>query len=70
MPNCRHRRCSTWSLAVEEQFYFVWPALIILVALVARQVSLRLKLGVVLTAVIAGSLLWSMHQTRVDATAA
>ncbi len=59
-----------WSLAVEEQFYFVWPTLIILVAMVGRRVPLRVKLGVVLTAIIAGSLLWSMHQTRVDATVA
>ncbi len=59
-----------WSLAVEEQFYFVWPLLIMLVALVTRRWSLRLTLGVVLTAMIAASLAWSQYQTANNATAA
>jgi peptidoglycan/LPS O-acetylase OafA/YrhL len=59
-----------WSLAVEEQFYAVWPALMILVAVVARRVSLRLKLAMVLVCVIGASLVWSMHETAVNGTAA
>lgn len=59
-----------WSLAVEEQFYAVWPLAMMLVALVFRRVSLRLRLAVALTAIIAGSLIWSIHQTSVDGTAA
>jgi peptidoglycan/LPS O-acetylase OafA/YrhL len=59
-----------WSLAVEEQFYVVWPLLIMGAAMVFRQVSLRLRLSVVLTALIAGSLAWSVYQTAENGTAA
>jgi peptidoglycan/LPS O-acetylase OafA/YrhL len=59
-----------WSLAVEEQFYVVWPLLIMGAAVVAKRIPLRLRLGVVLTALIAGSLVWSVYQTAESATAA
>jgi peptidoglycan/LPS O-acetylase OafA/YrhL len=59
-----------WSLAVEEQFYAVWPLAMMIVALLFKKVSLRLRLAVVLSAIIGGSLIWSIHQTSVDATAA
>ncbi|CAN5444219.1 SGNH hydrolase domain-containing protein [soil metagenome] len=59
-----------WSLAVEEQFYAVWPLVMMLVAFAFKRVSLRLRLSIVLTAIIAGSLIWSIHQTSVDGTAA
>ena len=48
-----------WSLGVEEQFYLVYPALLLAVAIIGRQWSLRGKLGVVLSMVIVGSLSWS-----------
>jgi peptidoglycan/LPS O-acetylase OafA/YrhL len=55
-----------WSLAVEEQFYFVWPSLLaVLVAL-----RLRRRLLVVLVAVAAGSLAWSIHVTAASPAAA
>lgn len=59
-----------WSLAVEEQFYAVWPVSIALVALVGKGVPLRQKLGFVLCIVIVASLSWSIYQTPRNGTVA
>jgi peptidoglycan/LPS O-acetylase OafA/YrhL len=48
-----------WSLAVEEQFYFVWPSLLALLL----ALGLRRRLLAVLVAVAAGSFVWSVHVT-------
>ena len=74
-----------WSLAVEEQFYVVWPTVLALVIFgwglrrVARhhQRSKRAvteravrRLLVVIVVIVAASLFWSIHQTRSDPTVA
>lgn len=48
-----------WSLGVEEQFYLVYPVVVLVVASVFRQWSLRARLGMVLGAIIVASFSWA-----------
>jgi peptidoglycan/LPS O-acetylase OafA/YrhL len=48
-----------WSLAVEEQFYVVWPLLLIVVALVVRRPSRRV-VALALGTLVGASFLWSL----------
>jgi len=49
-----------WSLAVEEQFYLVYPLCFFAVAMIGRRWTFLMKLGVFLTAVVAISFIWSV----------
>jgi peptidoglycan/LPS O-acetylase OafA/YrhL len=59
-----------WSLAVEEQFYIVYPTLFLLIAWWARNGSFRTRLTVVLVAVIVASYAFSITDTLGNAQGA
>lgn len=57
-----------WSLAVEEQFYFAWPWLMLLIFVVmAKQSSngtaARVVVGAAVTTITLASFAWAMHET-------
>ena len=58
-----------WSLAVEEQFYILFPALCLVAARFGKH-RFAVTLGAATTAVIAGSYAWSIHLTSTNGTAA
>jgi len=59
-----------WSLAVEEQFYLVYPAIVLVVAALSTRLSFRRRLGVVLCAAVIASLIYSIVQTHSHPAAA
>jgi len=59
-----------WSLAVEEQFYVVYPTVFLLVASILVRTSLRLRMTVLLGATIVASFALSVVLTSSDPTSA
>ncbi len=59
-----------WSLAVEEQFYLVYPTIFLVVAALSLRMSLRRRLAVVLGAAMVVSFAISVVQTSSNQTAA
>jgi peptidoglycan/LPS O-acetylase OafA/YrhL len=59
-----------WSLAVEEQFYFVYPAVILALCLIARRISLRTKVMAFTSTVFVVSLGYSVYYTRANGVGA
>jgi peptidoglycan/LPS O-acetylase OafA/YrhL len=62
-----------WSLSIEEQFYFVWPALIFVIGLVVARKAWthrhRMRLaGAMMAGVVVASLGWALYETAVSPT--
>ena len=59
-----------WSLSVEEQFYLVYPTLVLLLAVVWRRIRFERKLAAALALTVVTSLAWSIHETPLNSTVA
>ena len=65
-----------WSLSVEEQFYFVWPWLLLAVLIAGRRLRwwrdgrTRMVAGILISAICVASLAWAFAQTSTDPAAA
>jgi len=59
-----------WSLAIEEQFYVVWPLLFVAVLALVGARRVRPAMTVVAVLLCGGSLAWSVSATATSATAA
>lgn len=65
-----------WSLAVEEQFYFVWPWLMLLIFFLGGRKAqwdrrtAHLAVGIAMTIIVIASFAWAVMETRTNPTVA
>ena len=59
-----------WSLAVEEQFYLIYPTVFLVIAAIRTRISLHARLMIGLVAIIVASFTLSVLQTASDPTVA
>jgi peptidoglycan/LPS O-acetylase OafA/YrhL len=63
-----------WSLSVEEQFYFVWPAVMLgvlaLAALRKGDLRRRTVTGIVMALIVIGTFVWAMYESVTSPTVA
>lgn len=63
-----------WSLAVEEQFYFIWPWLMLLIFVLARRKAswekkaARRAIGTVMAILTVASFAWALYETEASPT--
>jgi len=57
-----------WSLAVEEQFYLVWPLLVLLLGVLARRMSHRGKVLCASSVIVVASFVWALHEVTANPT--
>lgn len=62
----------TWSLSVEEQFYLIWPPMVVILLFAGRRLGWKFDRSIlcVVLAILLMSFAWSFHETALDPVAA
>jgi peptidoglycan/LPS O-acetylase OafA/YrhL len=59
-----------WSLSIEEQFYFVWPWVMLAIFTIFARRAARIALSAVMIVIVIGSFVYAIAATRSDADSA